>query len=372
MDRYLILNGPNLNLLGTRAPEVYGTTTLSDIEALCRQWGSELGVEIDTAQSNHEGTLIDSLHDARDTHDGIVFNPGAYTHTSYALADAIDAIGVPTVEIHISNVMEREPWRRTSVVGPACIKTIYGRGVDGYRWAIRHMFHRREWPAEHIQYGDHSDALVDIRRPEGPGPHPCAILVHGGFWRHQWTRDTMDGIAIDLARRGWLTANVEYRRVGAGGGWPHSADDVARAIEHVAATEAVGPVTVIGHSAGGHLALMARTRTEVPFLPVSLGGVLDLEAAQRENVGGGAVDAFLAGASAADASPLHIGFTQPVVVVHATSDDRVPVSQARSFAAANPGAVVVELSGSGHFEVLERSDPAWLRTVGTVTDLLDV
>jgi 3-dehydroquinate dehydratase-2 len=372
VDRYLILNGPNLNLLGTRAPEIYGETTLSDIEASCRRWGSELGVEIDTAQSNHEGALIDMLHDARDTHDGIVFNPGAYTHTSYALADAVDAIGVPTVETHISNVMEREPWRRTSVVGPACIKTIYGRGVEGYRWAIRHLFHRREWPPEQIRYSDHADAVIDIRRPDGSGPHRCAILVHGGFWRHPWTRDTVEGIAIDLARRGWLTANVEYRRVGTGGGWPQSVDDVACAIEGVAAAEDVGQLVVIGHSAGAQLALMAATRTQVPFLPVSLGGVLDIETAQRDNVGDGAVDAFLDGASATDASPLGIGFTEPVLVVHGDSDDRVPVSQARSFAAANPGAVLVELSGTGHYEVLERSDPAWIRTVDAVTDLLDV
>jgi 3-dehydroquinate dehydratase II len=366
VTRYLVLNGPNLNLLGLRDPAVYGSTTLEEVEDLCRGWGAELEVEIDTHQTNHEGELIDRLHASRESHDGVVFNPGAFSHTSYALHDAIDAIAVPTVEVHISNVAEREEWRRTSVVRPACVATMYGRGVDGYRWAIRHLTHRREWEFETMRYADHSDTEMDVRLPSGEGPHPAVVLVHGGFWRHMWTRDTMDGLAIDLARRGYLTANVEYRRVGTGGGWPRTVQDVASAIEAVAGRRDVSSVAAIGHSAGGQLVLMAARFTETSFLPISLGGVLDLEMAIADDVGGGAPLQFLGTTEAAVASPTASAADVPAVAVHGVDDDRVPVVQSRSFAAVNHRCELVELDGVGHFEFLERSDPAWLR----VTELL--
>lgn len=361
MERYLVLNGPNLNLLGTRDPSVYGSTTLADLQDACRKWGGEIGARIETTQSNHEGVLIDALHDARHAFDGVVLNPGAYTHTSYAIHDAIAAIGIPVVEVHISNVEEREPWRRTSVVRPACVATIYGRGVEGYRWAIRHLFHRREWPARTVRYAENDDAVMDVRRPSGPGPHPTVVLVHGGFWRHMWTRDTMDGVAVDLAREGFLTANVEYRRVGAGGGWPVTAEDVAAAIETVAGLDGAGPMAVVGHSAGGQLAVCARTMTGVRFLPVSLAGVLDLEQAAADGVGGSAVPDLVGDGDPGDASPVRVVAQGEVVAVHGTADDVVPASQSRSYCAANADARLVELDGVGHFEFLERSEPAWRR-----------
>jgi 3-dehydroquinate dehydratase-2 len=132
----LVLNGPNLNLLGTREPDIYGTTTLRELEDRCRQWGKDLGMMVTTAQSNHEGDLIDELHTAAYRFGGIVFNPGAYSHYSYALHDAVAAISVPVVEVHISDIAAREEWRRTSVVSPACIATISGEGIDGYRRAL--------------------------------------------------------------------------------------------------------------------------------------------------------------------------------------------------------------------------------------------
>lgn len=362
MQRYLVLNGPNLNLLGTREPDIYGTTTLAELDEACRGWGAELNVEIDTAQSNHEGSLIDRLHEARDSA-GVIFNPGAYTHTSYALHDAIEAIEAPTVEVHISNVEEREPWRKVSVVRPACVGTIYGRGVDGYRWGIRHLFHRNEWDVDAVRYADHAAGVIDVRRPATPGPHPAVVLVHGGFWRHMWTRDIMDGLAVDLARRGFLSANIEYRRVGSGGGWPATVDDVAAAIAHVSSMPDVNRVAVVGHSAGGHLALMARTRIDTPFLPVAVGAVLDMEAAVAEKLGDEAATAFLGDTPPTEASPSSAAAKGDVVVIHGTGDDRVPVQHARTYARANPDAELLELADVGHFEALERSDPAWLRVV---------
>jgi 3-dehydroquinate dehydratase-2 len=134
--RVLVINGPNLNLLGARRPDVYGTTTLAELEDCCHRWAEELGIEVETFQSNHEGALIDRLHDAIGRVDGVVINPGALTHSSYCLHDAIEAIALPTVEVHLSDITRRESWRRTSVVAPACVATIAGRGADGYREAL--------------------------------------------------------------------------------------------------------------------------------------------------------------------------------------------------------------------------------------------
>ena len=132
----LILNGPNLNLLGTREPEIYGTGTLRQLENQCRRWGQALGLSVSTAQSNHEGELIDHLHNSIGRYGGIVINPGALSHYSYALHDAIKAIGLPVVEVHISDISKREKWRRNSVISAACTTTISGQGTDGYRSAL--------------------------------------------------------------------------------------------------------------------------------------------------------------------------------------------------------------------------------------------
>lgn len=132
----LVLNGPNLNLLGTREPEIYGSATLRQVENQCRRWGQELGLAVTTAHSNHEGELIEQLHHSMNRYGGVVFNPGALAHYSYALHDAIKAIALPVVEIHISDISKREEWRRRSVIAPACVATISGEGVDGYRTAL--------------------------------------------------------------------------------------------------------------------------------------------------------------------------------------------------------------------------------------------
>ncbi len=137
--RVLIVNGPNLNLLGARRPDVYGETTLGELEDLCRRWGEDLGIAVETFQSNHEGAIIDRLHETIGTAGGVVINPGALTHYSYALHDAIEAIGIPVVEVHISDVSSREPWRAESVVSPVCVATISGHGIDGYRQALEHL-----------------------------------------------------------------------------------------------------------------------------------------------------------------------------------------------------------------------------------------
>lgn len=132
----LILNGPNLNLLGTRQPEVYGPTTLADIERMCTDKAQALGIEVVFQQSNHEGVLIDAIHAARGTHAGVVLNAGAYTHTSVALMDAISSAMVPVVELHLSNIHARESFRHKSYIAPVAIGQICGFGAAGYPLAM--------------------------------------------------------------------------------------------------------------------------------------------------------------------------------------------------------------------------------------------
>jgi 3-dehydroquinate dehydratase-2 len=132
----LVINGPNLNLLGIREPAIYGRGTYDDLCALIRQHADALGVTAEFFQSNHEGALVDAIQGAYGRADGIVINPGAYTHTSVALLDAVKAVGIPTVEVHISDPDTREPFRRISFIRAACAATIKGRGFQGYLDAL--------------------------------------------------------------------------------------------------------------------------------------------------------------------------------------------------------------------------------------------
>jgi 3-dehydroquinate dehydratase-2 len=137
MHRILVLHGPNLNALGTREPEIYGHATLEDIDRRLRALAAELGVEVECLQSNHEGVLIDALHQARGRSDGVLLNPGGLTHTSVALRDAVAATGLPVIEVHVSNPQARESFRHTSTVSAAAAAVVQGFGADSYLLALR-------------------------------------------------------------------------------------------------------------------------------------------------------------------------------------------------------------------------------------------
>lgn len=137
--RILVLNGPNINMLGIREPGIYGRNTFADLIALVEKTAAEEGIALEHYQSNHEGCLVDKIQEAYGKFDGIVINPAAYTHTSVAILDALKAVSIPAVEVHISDVDSREDFRQISYAGKACVKTIKGQGLDGYRQAMLYL-----------------------------------------------------------------------------------------------------------------------------------------------------------------------------------------------------------------------------------------
>lgn len=146
MTRILVINGPNLNLLGIREKSVYGAVTLEEIIGEVKRYGESVGIEVDAFQSNSEGEIIDAIHAARETFSGVVINPGAYTHTSIAIRDAIAAVAIPFVEVHLSNIHRREEFRKVSLTAPVCAGQISGFGEDSYILgldALRRLLARR-------------------------------------------------------------------------------------------------------------------------------------------------------------------------------------------------------------------------------------
>ncbi len=137
--KILVLNGPNINMLGIREPDIYGKQSFQELLTILEETGKTLGVTVEQFQSNHEGALVDKIQEAYGCFDGIVINPAAYTHTSVAILDALKAVAIPAVEVHISQVDAREPFRQVSYAGMACVKTIQGQGLDGYRQAIQYL-----------------------------------------------------------------------------------------------------------------------------------------------------------------------------------------------------------------------------------------
>lgn len=361
--RIAVVNGPNLNLLGQRQPEVYGYTTLQRLERLLVAWGRPVGAEVSHFQSNHEGAVIDHLHGLRGRADGVLLNPGALTHYSRALADAVASVEIPTVEIHISNVMEREKWRRRSVVSAECVRTIYGRGVEGYLWGIRHLHYRRLGNPQPVM--GEEGAAGDLRTPEGEGPHPVLVLLHGGGWMGQWRRDQLDGMAVDLASHGYAAYNFEYLPPHQGGRFPVVIESTRQAYRQIASRAELDSdrVALVGHSAGGTLALTAslwwRRWGHAPSLAVSMAGVTKLRPDS-------ALDrAYLRGQDVRAASPRHLlPLGVDTLLIHAQDDDIISPDQSTEYGnaarAKGDRAQTVILNHGGHLGFLDVRNRAWM------------
>lgn len=355
--RVSVINGPNLNLLGTREPDTYGTETLAGLEARVATWAQNMGIQVSLFQSNDEGAMVEEIHAAADD-DGIVINPGAFTHTSRAIADAIASVEAPAVEVHISNVMAREPWRASSVLDGVALRTIFGRGVVGYRDAMRLLVNLRV-PSTTIRYGPHPENVGELRIPDDPTG--LVVLLHGGFWLREYSRDTMDSLAADLIAHGFASWNIEYRRSGAGGSWPGSGHDMKSALDFIPQIDGVRdtPIAVIGHSAGGYLALWLSTRADLA-LTVGLAPITDLEAAASQGPGQEAATDLLS----RGAPSVMTGGRTDIFLLHGGDDQIVPVEHSTHLEAA----VRVEImENMGHFELLDPSRAHWPLVLESLT-----
>ena len=348
-----------------------------DLVLQCRRWGQELGLALEVFAAVDDEALLDRLRNAAGEADAAVVGGSV---RSPALAEAVAVFGGPVVEVH-------EGGRPETPVEASFALSVYGRREAGYRWALRHLVESDAWPFETHRYGPDPEHVGDLRLPLGDGPHPVVIVIHGGFWRDHFQRDLMDAVAVDLARRGWATWNVEYRRVGAGGGWPATCDDVVAAFDHLAELAARGApldarVVALGHSAGGHLALWlaARGAPSGPAAVVSLAGVCDLAEGARTHIGDDAVEGFMRVSPDADAhayalaSPVELlPIGVPQLLIHGDADSRVPLDQSRRYAeaarAAGDRCELVVLPGVDHFDVIEPRSDAWQEIAGRLDEL---
>jgi acetyl esterase/lipase len=366
----------------------------------CVVWGTEAGVEVDVLPGDPavvlgglagEAPAIGEPGGAGAGLGGVIVAPGAPGLDDPRLARAVAAVGVPVVAVEPGNVrkngLEPEATRLVAAGG----QLLYGRGSDTGRHAVLFLARRQRQVPDTLAYGPDPSQEGDLWLPAGDGPHPVAVLFHGGFWYHAWERDLMDGLAEDLAGRGIAAWNVEYRRVGAGGGWPATGEDAGRATEHLAALAPVygldlSRVAVLGHSAGAQLALWVaarRRRASVhPALAVGLATIADLESARSDRIGGGSVTRLVDGtgvvdaeAALADASPLaRLPIGVPQILAHTVDDAVVPPSQTIRYAeaarAAGDEVSVLEIKAGGHFGLLDPRTPGWAAVASAAQEWL--
>ena len=342
-------------------------------DAACRRYADRLGVAL-TVHAAGPDDLSAALRQAAAA-DGVLLHSGAA---------ASDPALARTVADLRGRVVHVEPDPVTGAPGPvreACDRALHGRGRGTCRWALQHLRANAQRPAATRPYGTAPDQVGDLRLPDGDGPYPVAVLLHGGFWLDPWERDLMDGVAVDLTDRGWATWNLEYRRLGrSGGGYPTTFDDVAAGISHLAVLTREHPldtrrVTLVGHSAGGALAMWAATRPTGVTVErlVVLAGVLDLPAAARDGLGLGSVTALLGdpddrAADYAQVSPVTLApVGAPTLLVHGTADDHVQASHSERYAAvARAGGDAIDLvllDGVDHFSLIDPDAAAWATTV---------
>ena len=248
------------------------------------------------------------------------------------------------------------------MIAPAVVRSIFGRGSAGYRDALRLLVNRAASPWETVAYGDHPEQVMDVRHAASPPAARArvAVFLHGGFWRREWGRDTIDTLAVDLANQGWSTVNVEYRRLGCDGGWPVTGDDVAAAVDRVVDLTDTDRVTLVGHSAGGQLALVAG-RAPTAEAVVALAPITDLRLAIELGIGAPSPERFVGSADpAGPISPITDPVAVPHLIVHGTGDDVVPVDFSTRYIEAAAGTeVTAAYPEVGHFSLLSPDEPGW-------------
>jgi acetyl esterase/lipase len=349
-ERHVDAFGTPERIFVTNAPDV----DIDDVtfRRFCESWAESVGASVAP----------------RDTDaDALVFNPGRNGDRGSA-SRALPSVGVRFTVGRPENDDDALEW-------------ISGRGLDGYRWAMRYLRAAGSQRFAVYRYGDDAETVAELRVPDGAGPHPVVVLIHGGGWKAIWGKDLMVPMAVDLARRGIASWNIEFRRLGNGGGWPQTFDDVAAAVDALAEVEAdsaldLDRVGLLGHSSGAHLALWAAARTHARVRAayvVSLSGMVDLvEAERRGLIGGENVTARLLGGGAAEvperyseASPLErLPLGVPQLLLQGL-DDYIPdlVDANRKYAnaarAAGDDVELVELEGVDHLQPIEPHTPAW-------------
>ncbi|HET9769661.1 MAG TPA: alpha/beta hydrolase [Acidimicrobiia bacterium] len=351
----------------------------------CVRWGADASLEVEVREGDPADVLGSLPAEDPPRIAGVIIAPGPEGLDAGALAAAVASTSLPVVAVVPDNLRKTVAQLEASRLVVAGARLLYGRGAETARHAVLYLARRRRHTPDTLAYGPEPGQEGDLWVPPGAGPHPVAVLFHGGFWYHAWERDLMDGLALDLSRRGIAAWNVGYRRVGAGGGWPATGDDANRGTEHLLALAPVygldlDRVAVLGHSAGAQLALWVaarRRRAAVrPIVAVGLATIADLAAARAEGTGGGSVGRFLAGAgdpeiALAEASPmarLPIGVAQ--ILAHAVDDGVVPVTQTTRYAeaarAAGDEVEVLELEQGGHFDLVDPATPAWEAVVSAL------
>jgi acetyl esterase/lipase len=380
--RLAVVHGPGPDL-GRRGLETPAPGSAEALEALLAGWAAEVASEADAVVATGERDVLAAARRAAEAitgghADGLVLVAGGLAFDSTDLAavtrEAV-AAGAGVVDLHLGDLRRAGLDPADSLLAAAGARTIHGRGIEGYRWALGYLAARHAWPAVTTRaYGPGPDQVGDLRVPPGPGPHPVAVLLHGGFWLDPWQRDLLEGVAADLVRRGWATWNVEYRRTGGGGGWPATFTDVAAAFAHVEALAAehdldAGAVLLVGHSAGAHLGLRLAADLGARAVEgvVALAPIADLAGARAQGLGGGAVDRFLGGAPLGDAAPLtHLPLGVPQLVVHCADDALVPIGQSERWTevarSAGDPVTLLTLPSGGHFAPVSPTGRAWQAT----------
>ncbi len=358
---------------------VFGPDTAVDpgwIEAWAAGASAELGVRVGAAFAGHEAELARLLeeHDPRSC-------LMLATEVPAALERLAAMTSTPRAWIGLRVAVAEPP----AVLVEAGVQIVRGRGLDALPWGLKSLLARTRMPFTTHRYGSHRDQVADLRVPDGPGPHPVVVLIHGGAWRANWERDLMDPMAVDLGVRGYATWNLDYRRVGTGGGWPATFEDVGAGIDALADLDAaldLERVVLLGHSAGGQLALSAAARTDARVestLILSIAGVPDLIEGAERGVYERAIEGLMDGlpadrpadyAAASPAELLPIG--TPQLLVHGLRDLADNVDMNRVYAAralaAGDRVEMVELPDSDHFDVISPGTPGWETVAGLLSE----